>query len=319
VKNKHLIFVGLMLCSYIFSSCNGNTKSNNSNSSTETNNATDFNILVQDWNKAHSSKDVSVFSNLFNNTVLFYGTQMDKNSCIENKLSLFKENPDLYQQIYGDIQIVNINNTEVKCSFVKRVTVKQATIDYPSYLIFRKVDENWKIVTEGDLVTDKNLSKSQSVKTNIPNDAIKGDFNGDGILDYMWLVKPKMDDDGNSCIGDCISYIKFSDQNIPSIKVEDCIHGTPSNEGDLNKNGGDEIGLLPGWFQSCWRGYLVWTFVNGKWVNAVETFSTHCNQWEEGVKPIEIDLNREGYVIIRYSEHTGNDIITKSKSVRIAK
>jgi hypothetical protein len=239
-----------MLCSYIFSSCNGNTKSNNSNSSTETNNATDFNILVQDWNKAHSSKDVSVFSNLFNNTVLFYGTQMDKNSCIENKLSLFKENPDLYQQIYGDIQIVNINNTEVKCSFVKRVTVKQATIDYPSYLIFRKVDENWKIVTEGDLVTDKNLSKTQSVKTNIPNDAIKGDFNGDGILDYMWLVKPKMDDDGNSCIGDCISYIKFSDQNIPSIKVEDCIHGTPSNEGDLNKNGGDEIGLLPGWFQS---------------------------------------------------------------------
>jgi hypothetical protein len=76
---------------------------------------------------------------------------------------------------------------------------------------------------------------------------------------------------------------------------------------------------LDGFKVNCWRGYLVWTFVNGKWVNAVETFSTHCNQWEEGVKPIEIDLNREGYVIIRYSEHTGNDIITKSKSVRIAK
>ena len=64
MKNKHLIFVGLILCSCIFSSCNGNTKSNDNNSNTETNDATDFNILVQDWNKAHSSKDVSVFSNL---------------------------------------------------------------------------------------------------------------------------------------------------------------------------------------------------------------------------------------------------------------
>jgi hypothetical protein len=120
--------------------------------------------LVQDWNKAHASKDVGAFANLFDSTVLFYGMKLDKNSCIERKLLLFKKNPDFYQQIYGDIQIDSINDSEVKCSFVKRVTVNQATTDYPSYLTFKKSEEDWKIITEGDLVTDKNLAKKKQIK-----------------------------------------------------------------------------------------------------------------------------------------------------------
>lgn len=304
-----LVFCFIMLTS-------GNSSS--SNETTESANSYNFKRLVQDWNKAHLSKDVGIFSNLYDKSVLFYGTRKDKNSCIENKLSLFKKHPDFYQQVYGDIQIENLINTEIKCNFVKRVTVNQATTDYPSYLIFKKIDGSWKIVTEGDLVTDKNISKHKPIK-NIPKDAVKGDFNGDGVLDYMWLIPPKIDNDGTDCVGSCICHIKFSDPCIPSIKVDDCIGGRPDNEGDLNKNGTDEIGLLPHWFTSCWRGYHVWTFLHGKWVNAVMPIYTHCNQWDEGIKPIEIDFNKEGYVIIRYSEFTGSNIVTKSKSVRIAK
>lgn len=162
MKNKYLIFVGLLLCSFLLTGCNINSKTSDSDANIETNNATFFNYLVQDWNKAHSSKDVGVFSNLYDNTVLFYGTQMDKNSCIESKLSFFKKNPDYYQQIYGGIQTNNISDTEVKCNFVKRVTVNQATNDYPSYLTFKKFGNDWKIITEGDLVTDKNLAKKET-------------------------------------------------------------------------------------------------------------------------------------------------------------
>lgn len=169
MKNKHLIFVGLALCSFLLTSCNSNSNSNGNNSNIESNNATNFNVLVQKWNKAHLSKDVAVFSNLFGNTVLFYGTQMDKNSCIESKLSFFKKYPDFYQQIYGDIQIDQLNNTEVKCSFVKRVTINQSTKDYPSYLTFKKSGEDWRIITEGDLVTDKNLAKKENTKTATTN------------------------------------------------------------------------------------------------------------------------------------------------------
>ncbi len=300
----------------MLNSCNNNSGNTRNESTSD---IAEFKQLVADWNKAHSSKDVGVFSNLFENSILFYGAQKDKNTCIESKLSFFRKYPDFYQQIFGDVQVEQINNNEVKCSFVKRVTVNQSTNDYPSYLIFKKSADSWKIVTEGDLVTDKNLAMKSQDKITIPKDAVKGDFNGDGKLDYMWLQTPKIKTDQVDCVGECTSYIKFSDPTIPSIEVTSCIGGVPSNSGDLNKNGTDEIGLSPGWFTSCWRSYHVWTFKNGTWISAIEPFSTHCNQWDEGIKPIEIDVNNEGYVIIRFSENTGEYIVTKSKSIKIAK
>ncbi len=316
MKKLFIKFVGMLICFSLLNSCKNNSSNKTNESISDT---ADFKQLVADWNKAHSSKDVGVFSNLFKNSILYYGVQQDKNTCIESKLSLFKKYPDYYQQIFGDIQVEKINDNEVKCSFVKRVTVNQATTDYPSYLTFKKSTDSWKIVTEGDLVTDKNLANKAENITAIPEDAIEGDFNGDGKLDYMWLKAPKLKTEEMDCVGECTSFIKFSDPTIPSIEVPSCIGGYPSNAGDLNKNGTDEIGLLPEWFTSCWRTYFVWTFKNGAWINAVEPFHTHCNQWEEEIKPIEIDLNKEGNVIIRYSENTDEDIVTKSKSVKIAK
>jgi len=287
------------------------SNSSNSNSKKTEN----IRLLVENWNKAHSSKDVAVFSQLYDNSVLFYGKQKDKNDCIETKLALFKTQPDFYQQIYGEIQLEKINDSEVKCTFVKRVTINQETKDYPSYLVFKNIDGVWKIITEGDLVTDKNLAKRKEIK--IPNDAIKGDFNGDGVLDYAWLVAPKLKGDEMECVGNCNSYIKFSDPSIPNIKIENCIGGNPNNLGDLNKDGSDEIGLLPDWFTSCWRAYYVWTLKENKWIYAVEPFSTYCSQWEDGVIPIEIDKSKDGYVLIRYSEMVDTEIKVKTKSVKI--
>lgn len=275
---------------------------------------TQLSKLVNEWNNAHINKDIEVFSNLYNDTILYYGTKKVKNACIESKLLLFKKYPDYHQQAFGEIQSEKISETEFKCSFIKRVTINKKTTEYPSYLYFSKKQNNWKITTEGDLVTDRNLAKLKETK--IPKDAIKGDFNGDGVPDYAWLVPPK-DSECADCSGNCTSYIKFSDNTIPSIKVEMCIDGTPANLGDLNKNKTDEIGLLPGWCTSCWRAYNVYTLKNNKWIFAVDPFSTHCNQWEEGVKPIEIDLNKKGNVLIRYSDIKEEDIVTKTKSVPI--
>lgn len=284
---------------------------------TETDPKDDHKKAVQVWSKAHSEKDLDVLSDLYHATVLYYGQQLQKNDCMLSKLSFFNKHPDYYQQIYGEIQVDDINENEVKCSFVKRVTLDTKSTDYPSYLVFRKEGGSWKIITESDLVTDKNLSNPKPRTIPPPKDAVRGDFNADGRLEYMWLAPPKIDETGTGCVGRCTSYIKFSDPGIPSIPVENSIGGLPQNKGDLNLNGGDEIGLLPDWFASCWRDYCVWSFINGRWVFAVTPFSTHCNQWDMGVEPIEIDRSRQGYVIIRYSEHTGEDIITKWKSVPI--
>jgi ketosteroid isomerase-like protein len=150
--NRLKRFFGFLTCIYFLTGCNSST-----NKTTE---IIDFKKLVVNWDKAHNSKNVASFSNLYDNSVLFYGTQMDKNACIESKLSLFKKYPDFYEQIFGDIQTENLNDNSVKCSFIKRVTVNQETKDYPAYLIFKKESDNWKIIAESDLTTDKNLAKT---------------------------------------------------------------------------------------------------------------------------------------------------------------
>jgi serine/threonine protein kinase len=176
----------------------------------------------------------------------------------------------------------------------------------------------WMNSNETSVSADQNVIEEDLPRISHPENAVQGDFNGDGKMDYMWLEKPRLTSDGNDCVEQCISYIRFDDTSIPSIEVLQSIGGEPSNHGDLNNNGSDEIGLLPNWFTSCWRDYHVWTFRNGVWVSAVEPFPTHCNQWDNGIIPIEIDPRKSGNVIIRYSDlNSDGDIVTKSKSIDI--
>jgi len=190
MKHNGLKICVLVLCFFVLSNCNNR-------SGKKSMDTTDFKVFVQDWNNAHSSKDVGVFSNLYDNSVLFYGTMKEKNICIESKLSLFKKNPDFYQQIFGDIHTENTNETEVKCSFIKRVTINQLTTDYPSYLIFKKVGDSWKIIIEGDLVNDKNLSKSETVNnqeiTNKDNEEIETLYWGSNVLTGKVIIKNLVD------------------------------------------------------------------------------------------------------------------------------
>ncbi len=150
----------------------------------------------------------------------------------------------------------------------------------------------------------------------VPKNATKGDFNGDGKLDRMWLDKPEIDETEMDCVGgSCISYILFSDPAIPNIPVPECIGGAPDNLGDLNGDGTDEIGLLPGRFTSCWNSYLVWSWKNGRWTNPIEPILTHCDQWEKFSRCIEKDPAKKGHVLVRYSELTDQEIVVKKKSL----
>lgn len=283
----------------------------------------DLKQLVVDWNEAHVTKDVDVFSNLFDRSVLFYGTPMDKDKCIKSKRFLFKKYPDFHQQIFGDIRVDSLFDGSVKCSFVKRVTVNRETKDYPSYLVFKKAGDDWKIITEGDLVTDEILAKKDAAS--IPEGAVEGDYDGDGKTEYVWLVAPKLPQEGGednfgACEGECECYLKFSNHKIPSVKIADCIGGTPVNEGDLNDDGADEIGLLPDWWTSCWRGYQVFTFRANNWKYAVKPFTTHCNQWDEkDFDPIKKDDSKKGYVIIQYADFSDEGPVTLHKSIPVEK
>ena len=155
----------------------------------------------------------------------------------------------------------------------------------------------------------------------------KGDFNGDGVYEYVHMENPEFPivvgpieegDDVQDCVGKCVCYLKFSNNNIPSIIIENCIGGKPVSLGDLNNDGTDEIGILPQWWSSCWMSYKVYTFKNGNWKYLVEPIKTHCNSWTENFKIIEKDPKIDGNVIIRYTEMSEDmDFITKTKSIKV--
>ncbi|MFN8285985.1 MAG: hypothetical protein U0V74_04490 [Chitinophagales bacterium] len=149
------------------------------------------------------------------------------------------------------------------------------------------------------------------------SDTIEGDFNGDGVKEKMWLNPPKISNmEEFECDGSCDGYITFSNANLPPIRMEDCIDGSPVNEGDLNGDGADDVGMLPGWFTSCWHQYHVFSFRNGKWIDVVNPFDTHCSQWEDGVDAVSVDPKKPGHVIIRYMSTSDADFVIKEKSIK---
>jgi hypothetical protein len=151
----------------------------------ESDDSANFKKITLDWNKAHLSKDVSVLSNLFYDSVMFYGIKKDKNDCIEAKLGIFRKYSDFSQEIYGEIKIDDLGGGIFKSSFTKRVTFNQTMKDYPAYLIYKKTDNGWKILAESDVVTDNNLSKTHKKYKYEPIVTTL-----DGVLIYMSGVTP---------------------------------------------------------------------------------------------------------------------------------
>jgi len=278
--------------------------------------APDFVELVNKWNNAHNAKDVDLFKKLYASKVNFYQSELTNDICVSKKSSLLKTYEDFKQTIIGEIEIEYISDTEVKCSFTKKASWDGNTEQYPSYLIFVKIGSDWKISTESDLLTDSNIEKMRN-KNKSDKIAINfGKKHETMWLDYPKFIETETEEYYSDCYGPCECWIKFSDPLVPAIKIENCIGGTPVNEGDLNGDGCDEIGILPEWWTSCWHEYKVYTLKNNKWELLVSA-TTHCDQWEKGVDCVSIDKSKPGYIIVKYSEFTDDGIVLKTKSVKL--
>jgi hypothetical protein len=301
-KFFEILFVGV--CSiYLLNSCNGCGKTK-----TDTDKSvkieTSLDELVEVWNNANNNKDINTLKSLYDTIVHFYQYKYTVAECIKRKIEYFEKYPDFKQVIEGKIFVDSLKDGLVRINFTK-ATIKDNKKEerVAAYLIFIKRGEVWKIYAESDLQTDRLLSSGSQ----IPGNAVEGDFNGDGITDYMWLETVSKTEECK---------IRFSGA-IPPIIIGTCLGGSPVNEGDINDDGVDEVGLLPIWESSCWKGYFVYTFRKNQWVEALEPISTHCIQWEKNVLPVVKDSTRKGYVFVNYSELTDDGIEIKTKTVKL--
>lgn len=118
--------------------------------------------IVMNWSNLHNSPQVELFRELFSDTVFFYHKFLTNEDCVREKERLLKKYPSFSQKILGNIDIEWLNESAIKCSFSKYVTIREKEITYPSYLILRKNMQQWEITVESDLITDKNLSSKKS-------------------------------------------------------------------------------------------------------------------------------------------------------------
>ena len=125
--------------------------------------------MVELWNKASSNGDFTVLENMLADKVEYYQQTVTKDYYIKDQKKFFEKNPVYGQVIKGDINIQKISDTQYKAEFVKEVTTKKGTKDYPSYLVFKKIGDEWKLILESDTVSDANIEKRKKQKTESPN------------------------------------------------------------------------------------------------------------------------------------------------------
>lgn len=131
---------------------------------------------------------------------------------------------------------------------------------------------------------------------------ISGDFNGDGTLDSAYVIEPYTYAASDRCLV-CKIGIAFSNGldtlNFPLEAIDAQIH----NVGDLNGDGGDEILVIPDWFNSCLGMQYLYTFTKNEWKKVTEGSVYVCGP--------EIRIEKMSKDIFQMKVHdvTGQDTI----------
>jgi len=124
--------------------------------------------MVNVWNDASSNADFDTLEKILGNKIEYYQSSVTKDYYISDQKKFFAKNPVYGQKIKGDITVTQISNKQAKAEFIKEVTTKKGTKDYPSYLIFSNVNGEWKLILESDKVSDANVENQKKRKYDEP-------------------------------------------------------------------------------------------------------------------------------------------------------
>jgi len=117
--------------------------------------------LVYDWNTGLNNASVSSISSMYAERIVYYRQAMSKGNAAVILSDFFQKNPYFSQPITSEITIDKASDDLVIAAFDKPVSMNGKTNVYPSYLKFSKENSDWKIVEEGDKITDYNINKNK--------------------------------------------------------------------------------------------------------------------------------------------------------------
>ncbi len=122
--------------------------------------------VVESWNRASNTKDPYILSQLYADTLTYYGSRLTRSQCIRDKKRFFKKYPSFHQELDA-MHIEAITPRLYRVSFDKtvRLTRNGSEKNYPSYLLIDLSSSPVRIVEEGDKVTDANLAKRKVKQT----------------------------------------------------------------------------------------------------------------------------------------------------------
>lgn len=149
----------------------------------------------------------------------------------------------------------------------------------------------------------------------IPEGAVRGDFDGDGTAEYVWLVPPTLDSTGYDCVGACTSHLTSSDPALKPYPLEPAVGGELTTFPHLGLAGAT-TSVLPR--RGSWAaGTATTCSPTGRAVGSSvgEPFSTHCDQWEKDSLALTRDSAHAGHVLVHYTDMAAGNFAVKTKSV----
>lgn len=114
--------------------------------------------ITNEWNIANSTKNIEKLRELFYVEVVFYGKTVSVEECLIKKGNIFNKYTPFSQVIVSEILVTDLGDNVYKSTFKKQVAFNEKTKTYPSYLFFKKIDGEFKIIEEGDEITNSNLN-----------------------------------------------------------------------------------------------------------------------------------------------------------------
>jgi hypothetical protein len=120
--------------------------------------------LTQKWNDYLVKRDLQNLSEFYTDKVSIYGSVLSKAQLTHLKEGFLKKHTDFSQSIAADITVNKVSDSQYKVFFPKHSTFSGKTSDVQGFFIFDKIADTWKISTESDNVTDKNLLHKKQVR-----------------------------------------------------------------------------------------------------------------------------------------------------------